>query len=196
MQEPYRAHPILSCRGHCWRSGCTDFLLAMPNPHSARQSRVKVVMTKPLVSATFPRMLLLIGLLVLLFQVTPTSAGRCRRFPPTPCGEITNQSGKVMTYTTSLGKGPDVCNVSSIVGEASTWNCKQEPLPSPGHRGGRNVDVDAFTFNDEDYYIMNGHIPILMTKGVWTKIYNMNAAWCYPSPVGGHPWCTIGLDIH
>lgn len=139
----------------------------------------------------------LIGLLlILLFQITPASAGHCRRFPPTPCGELINQSGKVMTYTSLLDRGPDKCLVANHH-DGRPVSCKHEHVASHGHAGGKNVDVDAFTFDDDDYYVLfDRGTPVLRTKGVWTRIKDMQAAYCYPPRKDGdHPWCTIVVDI-
>lgn len=98
-------------------------------------------------------------------------------------------------YTTMLGEGPDMCRVNGYNDEVPV-PCRHDYLPSPGHIGGHDVDVDAFTFGDEDYGLLIGRNMVLQTKGVWTRVRDMEGAYCYaPTKEINHPWCTVVVDI-
>lgn len=108
-----------------------------------------------------------------------------------------------MTYTTSLGEGPDWCKTTHYYdGKIRAYNdgdpmhCKHEFLNSPGHKGGSTVDVDAFTFDQDDYWVVfDDRTALLQTKGVWTAVNNMEAAYCYHPVKDGKPGCTVVVEI-
>ncbi|KAI9783028.1 MAG: hypothetical protein M1816_001605 [Peltula sp. TS41687] len=112
-----------------------------------------------------------------------TSAGYCSRIPPTPCGEVDNTSGRTLTYTTQLLHGPDLCALTELrfYPNDKPVPCKQEHLLDQGHAGGHDVDVDAFTFDDEDYWVVRHRATYKMQKGTWTLVGGTKQARCYTS---------------
>jgi hypothetical protein len=123
----------------------------------------------------------LLGLGMIVTSASPASAGGCNWY--TPCGEVTNNSSWGMHVTTTLGSGPHYCDVWNWNG-GSTWvwkhaQCTQEYLAPGSHKGGGSVDVDAFTFNTRDYMLNFHGSWSWKTKGVWTKIQNVEGAHCY-----------------
>lgn len=97
-----------------------------------------------------------------------TPQGGCSSFPPTPCGEVQNNS--VRTITISLNW---TCSASTAPVNSS---CAQsvEGLSSGRHRGGGNVDVDAFRVDTGCTYY--GNIDgISFSRGSgWYKFSSLN----------------------
>ncbi|GLY32260.1 hypothetical protein [Kineosporia sp. NBRC 101731] len=109
-----------------------------------------------------------------------------------PCGEVQNDTPWGMYITTSLGRGSDWCDVwNSNAGSSGAWKhmkCTQEYLAPGKHRGGGNVDVDAFTFSNRAYY-MTYSSKSWHDKGVWTKITDLQEGKC--DDRNGVPTCWI-----
>ncbi len=120
-------------------------------------------------------------------------AGGCNWY--TPCGEVSNYSSWGMYDTLTLGSGPHYCDVWNWNGGSTpAWmhaRCTQEYLGTGVHRGGGNIDVDAFTFNDRDYRLNFHGTWSWQTKGVWTKIKNNEGAYCYTDWYFGVPYCSV-----
>ncbi|KAI9789567.1 MAG: hypothetical protein M1816_005974 [Peltula sp. TS41687] len=146
------------------------------------------------------------SLLLSTLLIHSTSAGHCRRIPPTPCGEVDNTSGRTLTYTTQLRKGPDLCDIPDYKYnvEIKPVPCKHEHLLDQGHIGGQDIDVDAFTFDDDDYWLDSYKTGLVMRrKGVWTLVGDLKQARCFANPqVRGHgedmgkaPYCEVRTHL-
>ncbi|MEV0170374.1 hypothetical protein AB0I00_04475 [Streptomyces sp. NPDC050803] len=118
---------------------------------------------------------------------------------PKLCGEVSNTSHLTMHSTINLGRGSDRCDVWNYDGgDKEKWvyaKCTQKPLASGGRRGGRGVDVDAVTFNSEDYILDFHGDQSWKTKGVWTKIRDNETATCGTDARFGVPFCRISWDV-
>jgi hypothetical protein len=134
---------------------------------------------------------------VVVTSASPASAGGCNWY--TPCGEVSNNSTWGMHVTTTLGEGPHYCDVWNWDGgSAQVWKharCTQEYLGAGSHKGGGNVDVDAFTFNDRDYILDFHGNKTWKTKGVWTKIRNNEGANCYTDWRFYIPICSVQYEL-
>ncbi|KAI9784509.1 MAG: hypothetical protein M1816_000829 [Peltula sp. TS41687] len=153
-------------------------------------------------------MLPLLGLLLMLLQLTAISA-KCSSWPPTPCKKIDNHSGRVLLYTNSLEEGPSVCNFSQPpFVDSHLVSCRPRPLKSyehfwgepisVGHRGGRSVDIAAFTFPDTDFVIGWRAMTLQYPANLYISIPNSYAAHCM-KPGGyrtefGRPYCEFGME--
>jgi hypothetical protein len=124
---------------------------------------------------------------------TNAYAAGCGSF--TPCGEVSNYSSWEMRDTTTLGAGPHYCDVwNRYGGRTPNWwhaKCTQETLRTGVHRGGGNVDVDAFTFASNDYMLNFHGSWSWKTKGVWTKIQSIEGAYCYTNWTFYVPYCEV-----
>jgi hypothetical protein len=121
--------------------------------------------------------------LVATVVATPTAeAGNCTG---SLCGGALNRSGRIMGIA-RLGEGKESCPVWNRhdvpVESVTTFTCKQEPLPAGYRKGGNGTgdDVDAFSFNFEDYWVRFTTVGgwIERKKGIWTKIVDGLAAVC------------------
>lgn len=129
----------------------------------------------------------------------PASAGTCQWTPfGYWCGDAANASGFELRVTTTLGSGPHYCDVWNWGGGSTPkWQhakCTQIVL-SPGRTmDDVGVDVDAVTF-PYDNYLLNFHGSwSWKTRGVWTKIYDNESAYCYTHLSLGVPVCSITWD--
>ncbi|KAH8897447.1 hypothetical protein GQ53DRAFT_743139 [Thozetella sp. PMI_491] len=120
-----------------------------------------------------------------------------------PCGSVTNNSGKTMLYTTNPNPNGDLKN-----GSCRFWNwyesdkvlqliphdklvaCTQQSLTGgAGKKGGwkQNIDVDGFTFSNDAYWIGARRVG----AGVWTKFPDIVDVTCRRVPVVGSILCTL-----
>jgi hypothetical protein len=136
---------------------------------------------------------IVITTLLMFLSMSLVSAGDCHS--ASLCGEVNNQSSKYMTVTTSLGSGQHYCNVWNWDG-SNPARCEHEPPLAPGSSmGGGNVDVDAFTFADDDYTLsFYGGSSSRKTKGVWTKITDIQEATCNDGSEG-IPHCNVYFSL-
>jgi hypothetical protein len=113
------------------------------------------------------------------------------------CGEVYNGSPWAMHTTEYLGGSHgDRCDVWNWNGgSARAWRsrvaCEQKRLSAHSARGGRGVDVDAFTFNDRGYLLNLHGKRSWQKKGVWTKISDWDTANCTMSSSYGVPYCSV-----
>ncbi len=140
-------------------------------------------------------------LLAISSLFSATEAGGCGGLsPPFLCGEVDNQSSHVMYYTTvwgnQVGEGEKKCNAWNSQGGAAEkpgrYGCT--PQPTTGHEGGWGVDVDAFTFIDQDYEITMGDLVRIVKKGVWTRVQSHQEATCSDGPMKSIQ-CEIEWDV-
>jgi hypothetical protein len=123
---------------------------------------------------------------------SPAIAGSCSQFfPPTPCGEVQNNSKHTLKYTYLFEdnrKGGNTVKNAQV-------SCDQKDLGKGGHKGGGNKDVDGFTFADREYVVqVRGAKSRTIKKGVWTKVRNNELATCWDDAILGKVGCTVELD--
>ncbi|MFI0411404.1 hypothetical protein [Actinomadura sp. 3N508] len=103
-----------------------------------------------------------------------------------------------MHTTVNLGSGTNRCDVWNYDGGTKNkWvyaKCTQVKLSAGDWRGGGTVDVDALTFNYDDYMLDFHGTLLWKTKGVWTKIHNNETASCGTDMGFGVPFCRISWD--
>ena len=117
--------------------------------------------------------------LVTLLSPSAAQAGTCTA--GIFCGSVNNNSRFWMTTTETWNSGPHRCQLW----QGNVYNCTQKDLAPLGIRGGRGtgVDVDAFTYNNTDYY-WNGY---RILKGQWMRIHD-TAMYC-KADLGDLPRC-------
>ncbi|BEL07292.1 hypothetical protein Q0Z83_054830 [Actinoplanes sichuanensis] len=94
------------------------------------------------------------------------------------CGSVNNNSRFKMTTTETWDSGKNWCRQWQV-STTSLHKCTQNDLEPGGLRGGGNVDVDAVTYNNTDWYYLDNRI----TKGVWVRLAG-----------GGHMYCKAALS--
>jgi hypothetical protein len=108
------------------------------------------------------------------------------------CGRVTNNTPWNMYVTTTLGSGPDYCDVWNWEGgQFPSWkhaSCTQVLLRPGETMGGDGVDVDAYTFNDREYKEQFGRFATTK-RGVWTKIRTFEWARCFKVEGDSAPRC-------
>ena len=141
------------------------------------------------------------ALILSTFVMSPAHAGDCNR--QKPCGEITNKSTWTLQYTDNLNakNSNALCDVWNWNrGFGGPWErfkevmCTQQSLGPDLHKGGGNIDVDAFTFTDRSYLLdFHGRMS-WRKKGIWTEIRNNEGATCVTSLDYNLPVCTVYWD--
>ncbi|GAA4949848.1 hypothetical protein GCM10025331_42630 [Actinoplanes utahensis] len=94
------------------------------------------------------------------------------------CGSVNNNTRFKMTTTETWNSGPNKCAQWRGT-TTTTYKCTQNDLAPGGLRGGNSVDVDAFTYNYNDFFWNNNKIK----KGQWIRI-----------PGGGNVYCKATLS--
>ncbi len=115
----------------------------------------------------------LIGLLTLLCLLSPASAGYVRNNTPWTMK---------ITYDPNSSSASHWCQFWNwnLIGGSRRVRCTHRDLPP---NSGSSGDVDGFTFHDREFTV-NGR---RMTRGVWTKITDINAVYC--DDRSGRAWC-------
>lgn len=114
------------------------------------------------------------------------------------CGRVNNvaDSGMYATFTLAGGTLPDQCVVWNGGGGSArsdiSRGCTPQKVPPGDSRGGRfsGEDVDAFTYEDRPYHLTIDDRRILVPRGVWTKISDLETATCR-APVPGTVECHV-----